>query len=139
MQWSEVVAPPSRKMLRQFSGLFLVVFCALAVTRVWRGGGPDTIAVVLGTLGLVVGTVGLIWPAAVRYVFTGWMIVAFPIGWTVSRVALGLVYYLVITPVALAFRLGHRDELELQRAPDRSSYWKPKAGPQSARDYLRQS
>ena len=36
MQWSDVIAPPSPKKLRQFAGLWLVFFAALGV---WRAAG----------------------------------------------------------------------------------------------------
>ena len=41
-----------------------------------------------------------------------------------SRVLLTLVYYLVLTPIALLYRLTHRDPLSLKRADDTGrSYW----------------
>jgi TRAP-type C4-dicarboxylate transport system permease small subunit len=138
MQWSEVVKPPPQKMLRQFAGLFLVFFLGLAGWRAWRGQ-PDQWAAVLAAVAVVVGVVGLVRPSAVRYIYTGWMIVAFPIGWTISRVALAIVFYGVITPVALFFKLTGRDELRLHRDETRASYWKPKPGPEDVREYFRQS
>jgi hypothetical protein len=139
MQWSEVIKPPPEKMLRQFAGLFLVVFLGLAGWRVWRQGQADQWAVALAVLAVLVGVVGLVRPSAVRWVYTGWMIVAFPIGWTVSRVALAIVFYAVITPVALFFRVTGRDELRLRRGQGHASYWKPKPGPEDVREYFRQS
>ena len=127
-----------QKMLRQFAGLFLVVFLGLAGWRVWRGQA-DQWAAALAALAVVVGVVGLVRPSAVRLIYTGWMIVAFPIGWTISRVALAIVFYGVITPVALFFKLTGRDELRLRRAERRASYWKPKPGPEDVREYFRQS
>jgi TRAP-type C4-dicarboxylate transport system permease small subunit len=138
MQWADVVAPPSRKLLRQFAGLFLVCFLGLAAWRIWQGRA-DVWAAGLAAVALGVGLAGLVRPSAVRLVYTGWMIVAFPIGWTVSRVALALVFYVVITPVALVFRVMRRDELQLRRADRRASYWRPKPRPESVREYLRQS
>ena len=138
MQWSEVVKPPSQKMLRQFAGLFLVFFLGMAGWRAWRGHA-DGGAVALAVLAIGVGLIGLVRPSAVRFIYTGWMIVAFPIGWTISRVALGLVFYAVITPVAFLFRLMRRDELRLRRTDGRASFWKPKPGPESVREYFRQS
>ena len=138
MQWTDVIAPPPEKLLRQFAGLFLIVFLGLAGWRVWQHGQVDTWAVVLAVLALAVGLTGLAKPSAVRLIYTGWMIVAFPIGWTVSRVALALVFYLVITPVAFVFKITHRDELQLRREQS-TSYWKLKPGPASVRDYFRQS
>jgi len=138
VQWSEVIKPPPQKMLRQFAGLFLVVFLGLAGWRVWRGQA-DQWAVALAVLAIGVGVLGLVRPSAVRFIYTGWMIVAFPIGWTISRVALAIVFYAVITPVALLFKAIRRDELRLRRADGRASYWKPKPGPESVREYFRQS
>ena len=138
MQWSEVIKPPPQKMLRQFAGLFLVFFLGMAGWRVWRGHA-DQWAVALAVLAIGVGVLGLVRPSAVRFIYTGWMIVAFPIGWTVSRVALALVFYAVITPVAFLFHVIRRDELRLHRPDGRASLWKPKPSPVSVREYFRQS
>lgn len=138
MQWSDVIAAPPEKLLRRFAGLFLVVFLGLAGWRVWRGQ-VDEWAVGLAVLAIGVGLPGLVRPSTVRFIYTGWMIVAFPIGWTVSRVALGSVFFAIITPVALFFRVIRRDELRLRRADGRASYWRPKPRPQSVREYFRQS
>jgi TRAP-type C4-dicarboxylate transport system permease small subunit len=138
MQWSDVIAPPPQKLLRQFAGIFLVFFLGLAGWRVWQGHA-DTWAMVLASMALAVGLVGLVRPSAIRFIYTGWMIVAFPIGWTVSRVALAIVFYAVITPVAFVFRLMRRDDLQLHRGEKGAPYWKPKPSPESVRDYFRQS
>ena len=138
MKWADVIAPPPQKLLRQFSGLFLVFFLGLAGLRVWRGH-VNRWTLALALLGLGVGLLGLLRPSAIRYVYTGWMIVAFPIGWTVSRVALALVFFLVITPAAIVFRRMRRDELHLHRGRSHGSYWRPKPGPESVREYFRQS
>jgi hypothetical protein len=137
MQWSDVIAPPSQKVLRQFAGLFLVFFLGLAGWRAWHGR-LDRAAIAMAVLAVGVGLLGLVRPLAVRYIYTGWMIVAFPIGWTVSRVALALMFYLVVTPLALAFRIIGRDELQLRRQRQ-SSHWRAKPGPENVQTYFRQS
>jgi len=137
MQWSDVIKPPPLRQLRQFAGLFLIVFLGLAAWR-WFGGRPDGWAVGLAVLAIAVGGTGLAVPAAIRPVYTGWMVAAFPIGWTVSRVALGAVFYLVVTPIAWLFRLTGRDALNLRRRQP-ESYWLPKRQPAGDREYFRQS
>ncbi|HEY6356801.1 MAG TPA: hypothetical protein VIX35_01070, partial [Vicinamibacterales bacterium] len=83
MNWSDAVAPPKPKVLRQFAGLWLVFFVGIAAWRAWHGQtGVRTD--VTGLAGVVVGVAGLAAPTAVRYIYTAWMIAAFPIGWTVS-------------------------------------------------------
>jgi saxitoxin biosynthesis operon SxtJ-like protein len=137
MQWSSVIAPPKPTLLRQFAGLFLIVFVGLALWRAWHGQF-DLTAKVMAAAGLGVGVVGLVWPAAVRWIYTGWMVVAFPIGWTVSHLMLAVLFYLIFTPVAFVFRAMGRDVLRLRRGTS-ASYWTPKAIPASSEDYFAQS
>jgi hypothetical protein len=122
MQWSDVVAPPSSKKLRQFGGLWLAFFAGVGLWRMMHGhagiDGPGVIA-----LGAVVGGLGLVRPGAIRLIYTGWMIAAFPIGWTVSKVMLAGLFYLVFTPVAAVFRLMGRDALRLRRREALGTYW----------------
>ena len=138
MQWADVVKPPSPKHLRQFAGLFLIIFLGLAAWR-WFHGNQGMGTQILGAVAIVIGLVGLAIPAAIRPIYTGWMIAAFPIGWTVSRIVLGVVYFLVVTPIGRVFKLTGRDTLGLSRQPSATSYWTPKRGASNDRDYFRPS
>lgn len=136
MQWTDVTKATSTKTLRQFAGLSLVVFGGLATWRFWHGQ-TGWLTQAMAMFAVIVGGVGLIVPALVRPVFTGWMILAFPIGWTVSKIALGLTFLLVFVPMGLVFRLFGRDALNLRRVP-RKTYWTVKTGARSGEEYLRQ-
>jgi hypothetical protein len=137
MQWTDVVRPPSNRMIRQFAGLFLVVFLAMAGWRWWQGR-QDVWTISLAGLAIAVGLIGQVAPAAIRPLYTAWMVVAFPIGWTVSRIVLGAVFFGVVTPMAVAFRAAGRDPLRLRRRAE-TSYWLPKRQPASDAEYFRQS
>jgi hypothetical protein len=121
MQWSDVTAAPSPRTLRQFAALFLIVFVLVAGLRVWRGD-TGTLTTAIAVTGVVIGLLGLVRPEAIRYVYTGWMIAAFPIGWTISRVIVTLLFYVVFTPFALVFRLIGRDALR-RRRHTLTTYW----------------
>jgi hypothetical protein len=137
MNWSDVVARPKPKVLRQFAGLWLVFFLGIAAWRAWHGQtGVRTD--MIGLLGVLVGVAGLAVPAAVRYIYTAWMIAAFPIGWTVSRVVLAVVFYAIFTPVSWIFKAIGRDVLVIRR-PRVVSYWTPKLRASKAEEYFRQS
>ena len=136
MQWSDVTKAPTSKMLRQFAGLWLVFFGGLAAWRSWHGH-MDAWTVVIAVAAVVVGGIGLMRPAAVRPIYSGWMVAAFPIGWTISKLTLGLMFYLVFTPVAFVFKAIGRDPLRLRRSQS-ASYWGAKPGTQSSSEYLRQ-
>jgi len=136
VNWQDVIAPPKAKVLRQFAGLWLIFFGGLAAARVWHGHG-DAVAALLGAIAVVVGVLGMARPAAVRVIYTGWVIAAFPIGWTVSQIMLVILYFVVFTPVALVFRIIRRDPLQLRRR-DAASYWMVKPPAAKAEDYFRQ-
>ncbi len=78
-------------------------------------------------------------PAVVRPLYRLALAVTAPMGAVVSRLVLAAIYYLIFTPVAVAFRLSGRDELARRRRPGTSTYWLPKRGARAAADYLRQS
>jgi len=136
MQWSDVVAAPSSKVLRQFAGLCLVVCGVLAALALWRHHTTTTTIVITG-LGITTGLVGLLRPMAIRWVYSGWMIAVFPVGWTVSRLMLAALFYLIFTPVALLFRLSGRDVLHLSKQ-DPTSDWTAKPEATSVDQYFRQ-
>ena len=137
MNWSDVTTAPKLKTLRQFAGLWLLFFGGLAAWRAWHGV-VDTRTEALGVMAVLIGGLGLVQPAAMRWIYTGWMILAFPIGWTVSRLMVMALFFLVFTPVALIFRLMGRDTLKLRRVPA-TTYWKPKAQSANVKEYFRQS
>lgn len=136
MRWSDLPLNPSARLLRQFAGLWIAVFCGLAA---WHGlvHAETRVALVLAAIALTVGSLGLVWPSLIRPVFVAWLILAFPIGWMVSRVVL-VVLFALITPVAVFFRLRGHDELKLRRRTDAATYWTPKVSSGNIRSYLRQ-
>jgi hypothetical protein len=136
MNWSDVTKTPSPRVLRQFAGLWLAVFGGAAAWRVWNGDA-GVVTQFIASAAAVVGLLGLAVPRAVRPVFTGWMILAFPIGWTISRLVLLLMFFGMFTPFAMFFRLVGRDVLRLRRGPAKT-YWTPKPGPKTGAEYLRQ-
>jgi hypothetical protein len=66
---------------------------------------------------------GLVWPGALRWIYLGWMTLAFILGHIVSTVLLALFFYFVVTPVGLLARLAGRDFLNRKRESNSPSYW----------------
>jgi len=137
MTWSDIPLNPTAKALRQFAAAWLVFFLAIGAHQYLARGHPSLGLAVMGAA-IVVGLLGLIKPAAVRWLFVGWMVAAFPIGWLLSWLALLLMYYGIITPVALFFRFRGRDLLRRKPAAAPTSFWTPKETPQDVRSYFRQ-
>ena len=112
---------PSARALRQFSGAWLVFFSAFGAHQ-WLARGHERIGITLIAAALVFGILGLMKPGAIRWLFVTWMTLAFPIGWLLSQIMLALMFYLVLTPIALIFRLTGRDVLQRKFDPTRKSY-----------------
>jgi hypothetical protein len=137
MRWSEIPFSPPHRLLRQFAGLWLVAFGGLAVWEALARGRP-AVAAALAAVAVTVGGLGLIRPGAVRPIFVGWMVLAFPVGWLVSHTLLALVFFGVFLPVGVAFRLLGRDALRLRPQPGMATYWAPTPAPGELRRYFRQ-
>ncbi|APX91401.1 hypothetical protein BV394_16035 (plasmid) [Brevirhabdus pacifica] len=109
---------------RRFGLFFAAVF---ALVLLWnRDGhlGPGDGLLV----GLALAAAGLAWlaPARLRPLNRLWMGLGDLLGRIVSPVVLGLLYFGLITPVALAMRVAGRDELGLKPGTARKSHWKPR-------------
>ena len=123
-------------MLRQFAGLWILFFGAIALSQHFRSQ-HTIVAVIVGTFALAVGVPGLFFPRILKPIFVGWMILAFPIGWLVSHVILFSIYGSVFIPVGFILRRMGHDPLRL-RKPEVDSYWEQKTQQTSLRRYLKQ-
>jgi hypothetical protein len=127
----------SARELRQFAALWLVVFTGLAC---WQALGRDRldIGAIHAVLGAAVGVTGLVRPGAIRPIFRAAMAIVSPIGWVVSHAVLALLFFGILTPLALLFRLAGRDVLHRRARPSQDSHWAPLPQPDHARHYLNQ-
>ena len=137
MTWSDIPFRPAPRVLRQFAAAWLVFFLALGAHQYLVCQHPAAGVALMG-IAVVMGVLGLINPATMRWVFVTWMVVAFPIGWLISLLMLLLMFYGVITPVALLFRMRGRDLLRRRRDPSGTTFWLPKETPRDVRRYFRQ-
>ncbi|HEX5111192.1 MAG TPA: SxtJ family membrane protein [Vicinamibacterales bacterium] len=137
MRWSDLPLKPSPRTLRQFAGLWIVFFGGLAA---WHGlvRGHEQTAIVLALVAATVGPAGLLAPALIRPIFVAWLVIGFPIGWTLTRVFLLAMFFCVMTPVAWVFRLRGRDALHLARPDGQATRWAPKPAPGESASYFRQ-
>jgi hypothetical protein len=130
---SMIFNPLSRKL--QLLGLALPLAFGLTGGAVRLGLPAWNVASVVWALGAA-GALA-IWASQAfgRRLYFGWMYAAVPVGWTISHLVLGLVYYLVLTPVGLAMRLAGNDPMKRKLDPKAESYWierKPNPDPSRA-------
>lgn len=138
MLWSDIPWRPPHSTLRWFAAIWLACFVGLGCME-WFLHANGTGAIALVFVALLIGPLGLIYPAAIRGVFVSSLVITFPLGWLISRLLLGIVFYCLFTPLGLFFRLVGRDPLGRHLQPGAASYWSPKPQPEGIRSYFHQS
>jgi hypothetical protein len=78
----------------------------------------------LWSLAIVVGAASVIRPSVGRYFHRGWMNLAYVINFLLTRITLSLLFWIVLTPVAILFKIIGRDALRLKRSASADSYWR---------------
>jgi hypothetical protein len=130
---TRIPARLSRREGRKFGLTVGIAFLVLAGISAWRG--HDTVPIVLGALGAAFGLGGLLLPGRMGPVHRVWMRGAIAISRVTTPLLMGIMYFLVITPVGFVRRnvgghpLRHRD-------PD-GGYWKTRGGAGGGRSDLR--
>ena len=133
IQWN-----PSTKQLRQFAGIWFPAFCGLVGWSIGHKTGHWSEVEIGWVLAGLLSVGGLVLPALIRPIFVGLILLTFPIGWVVSHLLLGLIFYGVVTPIGLILRISGHDPLQLKK-PSGNSVWKTSVGKTDATRYLRQS
>jgi hypothetical protein len=88
---------------------------------------------------VVVPVVGWTVPSFMRAVYVGLSYLAWPIGFVVSHVLLGAVYYLLVTPIGLILRVVGYDPMHRRFDRKAQSYWIERDDAQrDPRSYFRQ-
>ena len=127
----ELNLKPDTKTLRQFGVIALIAFGAIGYLVTKDNGlfgldfgtaGP-TVAYVLWGLGAVSGLLSLVAPSLNRFLYIALIVITYPIGFVISYTVLGVFYYLIITPVALLFKVLGRDTMTRAFPGKKDSYW----------------
>src|SRR5262245_51956151 len=110
----------TNKQLRPFGltvgGFFsLIAFWPLVV----RAEDPHWWAMIVAGCLLVPA---LVFPRSLGWFHKGWMFVGHVLGWINTRIILGMVFYLVVTPIGVLRRWLGKDPMGKELRPDLESY-----------------
>jgi hypothetical protein len=107
--------------VKNFGYFFTSVFFAMAIFFTFQQGSI-LIVISLASLGSLFFLVTLIKPQLLSPINIAWFELGMLMGKIVSPIALSIVFFLLITPVALVTRVFGRDELKLNKQKVKS-YW----------------
>ena len=104
---------------RKFGFTVGIAFLVLAGIARWRG--HHTTTMVLGGLGVLLVAGGLIVPASLGPIERGWMRFALLLSKVTTPIFMGIVYFIVLTPVGLLRRAFGKNGLVHQASPN--GFW----------------
>jgi hypothetical protein len=132
---------PKPGVLAQFAvvalvGLPLIAMLVLRLCGVWSWTHPAfLVAIGVGLVQLVAHAIGVKQLTLALYVVL--TVLAFPIGFVLSHVLMASIYYLVITPIGLVFRLVGRDAMGKKLDPAAKTYWHDRGPARPAASYFK--
>ena len=137
---------PDRRKLRQFGFIALAGFALLALLA-WKewavfafglGDWRIPLTQIFAGLAVVSLVFSLVFPRANWPLYVGLTIVALPIGFVLSYVIMGTLFYLIIAPIGLVMRLLGKDPLNRRIQPAAASYWVDARPARPPEDYFKQ-
>lgn len=128
---------PDRKTLAAFSE-FAMFFLGMVASPLAYFRGRPTLAGACWAAAVAARLIGAWRPSWLSRVFVGLSLLTWPVGWVVSSATLVLLYYGVVTPIALAMRLAGRDPLSRRFDREAATYWEPYPAERRPDRYLQQ-
>jgi Saxitoxin biosynthesis operon protein SxtJ len=128
---------PSRKDLAWF-GLILLVLLAWIGLLAGRATHSPAVARAIWGLGIVAFVLYYAVPPLRKPMFVGWMYVTYPIGYVISHVLLGAIYFGLFTPAGWLLRLFGHDPMYRTFDRDASTHWVEREKREGPTSYFRQ-
>lgn len=108
------------KQLRSFGLTVGGVFAVIAFwPAMFRSGSPRWWYMAIA---ICLAFPALVFPKSLFLIYKGWMAVGHVMGWINTRIILGLVFYMIVTPTGILRRLLGKDPMGKQLKHDLESY-----------------
>lgn len=118
MNKAPILLPPNRKFGYFFSAIFLVVAAYFYYVDLMA------FATLFFSFFLVFSVLSVFCPNSLEKLNYYWYVLGIWLGKIVSPIVLGLIFFILISPIAIILRLRGRDELKLRRSSyEGSAYW----------------
>jgi len=112
----------NKKQIRTFGITLTLVLIAIGFVQFLKGN-IITYKCLFGAA-LVILIMTLLIPIMIKPLYIGALYLSHALGWFNTRLILGILFYLIFTPIAIVFRIIGRDPLERKFDKNAPSYWK---------------
>ena len=110
-----------KKQIRTFGLGLAVILTVFALWNYYKG--HMTTSVILLTLGTTSASSAILFQPVIKPVYIVFMKISHVLGWINTRILLGLIFYVVITPIGFVIKIFGKDLLDRKIEPDKQSYW----------------
>ena len=114
---------PSERSFGYFFSAILIISAAYSVYK----GHSESIAASLFALGGIFLAISIIKPILLGPFNRAWFMLGMLLGKFVSPIVMGVMFFLMITPIAILMRIRGRDVLGLRKKKDAATYWNARA------------
>lgn len=108
---------------RRFGLSVGVILSIVALWPLWRSG---SIRPIPGTIAVTLLALALLRPAWLHWPMVGWVWLTGKAALTINWVVLAVAFYVVITPLALLFKITGRDPMRRRFDKAAKTYWIPR-------------
>jgi hypothetical protein len=142
----EINFSPDDRTLRQFGWIALAGFGFVAAIAWFEvliftfglGAARPWVVGICGALAGVAALFALVYPRANLPIYVGLAVLTYPIGFVLSYLIMGTLFFGLIAPVAILFKIIGRDPMKRRYQPEAESYWADARPTRSGESYFRQ-
>ncbi len=104
---------------KSFGTVFFIVFTLIGLYPLLKGGNLNIISILIGIIFLIFGILNSRFLTPLNKI---WFKFGLLLGQIISPVVMGIIFFLVVTPIAFIMRILGKDVLRLKKKSD-NSYW----------------
>ena len=109
-----------KKQLRDFGLLVGGIFTVIGIWPMLFRGEPLRLWAI--GIGPTLMVLGIVLPSVLLPIHKAWMWIGHVLGWINTRIILGIVFYGLVTPIGIVFRLMGKDTMQQAFAESSQSY-----------------
>ncbi len=129
---------PDRNELRKFGEISLAMLTVIALVFFWLDRLTAVGSLYLCAAGLGIFILSRISTKLARPFYLLLYAIALPIGFVLTNILMAIIYFIILTPIGLIFRLIRRDPLQRKFDPRSKTYWAPHRSCDSLKRYFNQ-
>jgi hypothetical protein len=113
-----------KKDIRNFGLALGTVLCLIGLLVLYKGRGYYPWLLAFSAAAYLLA---LILPIVLKPIYLLLSSIGVVIGWFMTRLILIMLFYLIITPIALFFKISGKDLLKMKTDKNAASYWIPRS------------